>query len=431
MKQLTVTPLQQPITAEITLPGCIGYTIRALNIAAMTKGSASINNPLKSDDTSHMFNALKTLGIAVEEKENAFIVHGDISDVVEKEYQIDIGLSGRTARSILGLLTIVPGTKIVTCQEPFKKRPIGDLVDGLKQLGAKIEYLENDGQLPVKIFTSSIKTNTAKMTGNLSSQYFSSLMMIAPVVGGLTIDVIGEQSSKPFIDMTIAIMKDFGVTVENKNYKQYTIKPEQHYTNPKIYTVEPEATAASYFFAIAALTKSTIRILHLDPHSAQGDIIFADVLEKMGCLVKKNEQEKWIEVTGTEILNGIEVDMNATPDLVPTLAVVAAFAKGKTTITDIAHVRLKESDRIAAPQTELAKMGIKTEANEDTFTIFGGEPKAAIIDTYHDHRIAMSFAAAGSIISGMKINNPAVVTKSFPDFWEKLTTLGITQKEEL
>jgi len=425
MKQLILTPLPHAITTAIELPGCIGYTIRALNIAAMTKGSVKIVNPLKSDDTYHMFHALETLGISVKEEDNAFIVHGDISDIVEKEYIIDIGLSGRTARSVLGLLAIVPGTKIVTCQEPFKKRPIGDLVDGLRQLGAKIDYLENDEHLPVKISSSKLTTNSAKMAGNLSSQYFSSLMMIAPLLGGLTIDVTGEQSSKPFIDMTIAIMKDFGVSVENNNYKRYTIKSGQHYNNPKIYEVEPEATAASYFFAIAALTRSTIRILYLNPNSAQGDIKFADVLHDMGCLVTKNGKEKWIEVTGTDELHGITVSMNDTPDLVPTLAVVAAFAKGKTIITDIAHVRVKETDRIASPQKELAKMGIKTEATEDTFTILGGEPQAATIDTYHDHRIAMAFAVAGSKITGMKINDPDVVTKSFPNFWKKLEELGM------
>ena len=425
MKQLALQPLQKTVKKQITLPGCIGYTIRALNIAAMTKGSVTIRNPLKSDDTHYMFSALQTLGIAVEEKENEFIVHGDISDVEDKDYTINIGLSGRTARSILGLLAIVPGVKTVTCSEPFKKRPIGDLVDGLRQLGAKIDYLEAEGHLPVKITSSTLHTHSAKMKGTMSSQYFSSLMMIAPKIGGLMIDVIGEQSSKPFIDMTIAIMKAFGVTVKNETYRQYHIAPDQTYHNPKTYDVEPEATAASYFFAIAAITKSTIRILHLDPKSAQGDVAFADMLKQMGCRVTKNTEEKWIEVTGTDRLEGITLNMNATPDLVPTLAVVASFAKGKTVMTDIAHVRLKETDRIASPQRELAKMGIETEATEDTFIVIGGNPKTATIDTYHDHRIAMAFAAVGAKLPGMRINDPQVVNKSFPNFWEKFEELGI------
>ncbi|MGI8419871.1 MAG: 3-phosphoshikimate 1-carboxyvinyltransferase [Candidatus Levyibacteriota bacterium] len=424
---IALQPLEKPFEKHIMLPGCIGYTIRALNIAAMTKGSVRIVNPLKSDDTYAMVRALQTLGIAIEETQNAFVVHGDIADVVEKDYTIDIGLSGRTARSILGLLAIVPGNKLVTCKESFKNRPIGDLVDGLRQLGANIAYLENEGHLPIKITSSKLKPGTAKMKGEISSQYFSSLMMIAPIVGDMTISVIGKQSSKPFIDMTTSIMKEFGISVVNQNYQTYTIK-KQTYINPEIYQVEPEATSASYFFGIAALTKSTIRILNINPHSSQGDIRFVDMLEQMGCLVKKNSEQQWIEVTGTEKLKGITVDMNATPDLVPTLAVVAAFAIGTTTMTDIAHVRVKETDRIASPQTELAKMRIETEATEDTFSIIGGNPKAAQIDTYHDHRIAMAFAIAGSKIPGMMINDADVVSKSFPNYWEKLEELGIKTK---
>jgi len=424
MNSIKLSPLKNPITTEIILPGCIGYTIRALNIAAMTKGSVKIVNPLKSNDTYVMLNALKTLGINVEEGENHFSVHGDISNVQDKEYMINIGLSGRTARSILALLSVVPGTKIVTCDEPFKKRPVGDLVEGLKQLGAKIAYLENEGCLPVKITSGKLSPGSAKMRGELSSQYFSALMMIAPVVGDITIEVLGEQSSKPFIDMTIAIMRTFGVTVTNKEYQQYHIQ-KQTYENPETYTVEPEATSASYFFAIAALTKSTIKILDFDPQSVQGDIRFADMLEEMGCIVTKNVQEKWIKVTGTNTLQGISVDMNATPDIVITLAIVAAFAKGTTTITNIAHARLKETDRIESPKRELHKMGVTITTTHDSCTITGGNPKSAIIDTYHDHRMAMAFGVAGSKIPGMMINNPDVVNKSFPNFWDKLQEIGI------
>lgn len=423
MKNIKLYPLKKAIITSVTLPGCIGYTIRALNIAAMTKGSVKIVNPLKSDDTYGMVAALKTLGIVVEEGKDFFIVHGDIWDVKDKEYKINIGLSGRTARSLLALLCIVPGLKIVTCKEPFKKRPIGDLVDGLRQLGANIEYLEDEGFLPVKIHSNKLNSGTVKMKGTMSSQYFSAIMMVAPVVGEIKIEVIGEQSSKPFIDMTIAIMEEFGIEVINDTYKNYHIVTNSHYENPKEYIIEPEATAASYFFAIAAITKSTIKVLHLSPDSAQGDKSFADMLEMMGCTVRKNKREKWIEVSGSDTLQGITVNMNATPDLVPTLAVVAAFAQGKTVMTDIAHVRVKETDRIASPQKELAKMGIQTEATEDTFTVFGGKPKAAEIETYHDHRMAMAFAVAGSNIEGIQINDPEVVNKSFPDFWEKLKEL--------
>ena len=430
MKQIKLSPLKKPVTAEISLPGCIGYTIRALNIGAMTKGDVVIMNPLKSEDTIIMVEALRTLGIAVVERENAFIVRGDIDDVKEQQYTIDIGLSGRTARSILALLCIVPGEKTVICAEPFKKRPIGELVEGLRQIGAIIEYVGEKNYLPVKISSSVLKAGTVKMEGTLSSQFFSAIMMVAPLVGEITIEVIGKQSSKPFIDMTIAIMRDFGVFVINENYRRYSIG-KSHYKNAHVYLIEPEATSASYFFAIAALTESKIKILKLNPNSVQGDIFIVDLLQRMGCRVEKNVEEKWIEVTGTSKLTGITIDLNGTPDLVPTMAVIGAFAKGETTLTNIAHVRLKETDRIESPAMELQKMGIKTEVTENSLTVFGGRPKPATIDTYHDHRMAMAFAVAGSKIPGITINDSAVVNKSFPEFWMKLEKIGIGIKEVL
>jgi 3-phosphoshikimate 1-carboxyvinyltransferase len=430
MKEIQLTPLEEPVTAEISLPGCIGYTIRALNIAAMVKGSVEILNPLKSDDTYKMLGVLKTLGIAVEEGKKYFRVNGDISDIKNDTYTIDIGLSGRTARSVLALLCIVPGEKIVTCSEPFKKRPIGDLVQGLRQMGATISYLEKEGYLPVKISSNKLNPGTISMKGSMSSQYFSAIMMIAPLIGDITIRVADKQSSKPYIDMTIAIMKEFGITVTNDNYRRYHIKGGQQYKNITTYPVEPEATSASYFFAIAAITKSTIRILQLSPQSFQGDILFVNILQQMGCKITENIVEKWIEVTGTNTLNGVTVDLNNTPDLVPTLAVVGAFAKGTTTMTNIAHARVKETDRIQAPSNELTKMGIETNTTQSSLTVHGGDPKSAVIDTYHDHRMAMAFAVAGAKLPGMTIDDPDVVNKSFPQFWDTLEELGIKAERE-
>jgi 3-phosphoshikimate 1-carboxyvinyltransferase len=429
MKHAILTPIQKPITAEISIPGSIGYTIRALNIAAMTKGSVKIINPLLSDDTRKMIEALQTLGITVEEGKNYFLVTGDINDVKDSTYTIDIGLSGRTARSILAFLCVVPGEKKVICSEPFKKRPVGDLVEGLRQLGAQIEYIEEEGYLPVKILRAKLSEKKIKMTGSNSSQFFSAIMMIAPIIGEITIDVIGKQASKPFIDMTIDIMKRFGTSVENNNYTSYKIKKDQTYKNPKTYIVEPESTSASYFFAIAAITKSTIKVLNLNLHSVQGDLLFVNILQLMGCEIKENVNEHWIEVKGTNTLNGITIDLNGAPDLVPTLAVVAAFAKGVTKMTNIEHARLKETDRIQSPATELEKMGIKTEYTQDCLSVYGGQTKPAEINTYHDHRMAMAFAVAGSKINGLQINDSDVVNKSFPNFWKKLEELGISVKE--
>ena len=425
MCTIKIHPLQKPIQAEVTLPGSLSDTIRALNIAAMIKGSVRITNALKSDDTYAMANILKTLGITVEEGEGYFTVHGDISDIQNKAYELHVNISGRTARIALALLCIVPGEKTLTCQEAFKKRPIGDLVDGLRQLGAEISYLEQEGHLPVHINSQTLSPGIVKMNGKVSSQYFSAIMMIAPMIGEIRIEVIGKQASRPFIDITTDIMKTFGVNVINHAYKQYIIPGNQQYAYIPEYLVEADAIAASYFWGIAAVTQSTIKILHLSPRSPQGDIYFADILGSMGCLVEKNEQEQWIAVTGTNNLQAITVDMNDTPDSVLTLAVVAAFAKGTTHITGLSHLKVKETDRIEAPKKELEKMGIEVSATNDSLTITGGAPHGAEIETHDDHRVAMAFAVAGSKIAGIEIKNPDVVNKSFPEFWKTVEKLGI------
>jgi len=220
-------------------------------------------------------------------------------------------------------------------------------------------------------------------------------------------------------------MKNFGVSVINKNYRTYSIQGKQTYLNPKQYIIEPESTSASYFFGIAALTGSKIKVLHLDPDSKQGDILFVDVLKKMGCIVKKNRKEKWIEVEGTNKLIGVSENMNDTPDQTQTLAVVAAFAKGITRISGIKHLRLKETDRIESPKKELQKTGIKAITTNDSLTIYGGLPHGAVIETYNDHRMAMAFTMAGTKVRGIKILHSEVVNKSFPDFWKTLQKIGI------
>ena len=267
------------------------------------------------------------------------------------------------------------------------------------------------------------------MNGTVSSQYFSAIMMIAPKVGEIVIEVMGEQSSKPFIDVTISAMKEFGVEVINEDYKRYIVRGNQKYKK-EIYTAEADAISASYFFAIAAITKSTIRVLNLPPYSVQGDVWFADILEEMGCEVHKNKDENWIEVAGIDDLRAISIDMNANPDTVQTLAVVAAYAKGTTHIKGIHHLKIKETDRIEAPKKELMKMGIDVQTTDDSMTITGGNPHGAEIETYGDHRMAMAFAVAGIKTEGIIINNPDVVNKSFPTFWKILESLKIQLEYE-
>ncbi len=422
MKSIKILPLEYSITGEITLSGCLSYTVRAMALAALTAGKVKIVNALKSDDTYAIFNAFKTLGIRVEEGSDYFVIEGDLRDVKEANYEININISGRSARTLLAILCLVPGTKILTCEEGFKNRPVGDLVDGLSQLGAKIEYLEKQGFLPVKIISSKLRPGKVKINGAVSSQFVSAILMIAPLVGEIEIEVVGEQSSKPFIDMTIEAMDSFGVHVKNNNYREYFVAGGQSYTKD-IYFVEPDAISASYFWSIAALTKSKIKVLNLSPDSKQGDVKFADILGKMGCVVRKDAEG--IEVEGTDTMRGVSVDMRDMPDTAATLAVTAAFAKRKTVISGLSNLKFKETDRIEAPRRELEKMGVRAESSDNSLTIFGGNAHGAVIDTYGDHRMAMAFAVAGTRIPGVVINDPEVVSKSFPDFWKKLEEIGV------
>ena len=425
MSNRKIIPLKQPITTAVTLPGSLSYTVRALLLGAMTSGKVEIRNALKSDDTYAMFKALQTLGISSEETADGFIITGDYTDVTEGDYTIDINLSGRSARMILPFLCVLPGKKTLTCAEPFKKRPMKDLVDAMRTLGAEITYLEKEGSLPIEITSSKLMPQKISIPGHVSSQYFTALMLVAPIIGGITIEVEGKQASIPYIDTTIDILTTFGVTVNNNNYQSYEIDNQSTYRNPGTYVVETDASSASYFMGIAAVTGSTITIKNLPPDSKQGDVAFADLMGRMGCKIIKDREGKQIMIMGPTQLTAISADMNHTPDMVPTIATVAAFATGETKVTNVAHVKLKESDRLEVPKEGLTTLGIQVETTDDSITIAGGIAHGGEIKTHHDHRIAMAFAVAGAKIEGIIIKDADVVAKSFPNFWDKLNEIGI------
>ena len=318
------------------------------------------------------------------------------------------------------MFCIVPGVKKIFGEAGLNKRPIGDLVLGLKQLGAKIEYENQDRFPPIIVKSNKLQNGEVYLSGEVSSQFISALLMISPIVDGVTIQVDGDQISKSYIDITIAMMSDWGVKVENYDYKKYVIPSNQKYIM-KNYVIEGDYSAAGYFAAIAALTKSKIRIKNLNPHSVQGDRQFLTILEKMGNKITYRTNEVTIE---GNCVKPVEVNMELCPDQAQTLAVLAAFAKGKSVLTGVRSLRIKETERIKALRKELGKMKIKTESpNNDTLIIFGGDPKPAEIETYNDHRMAMSFAVAGTILDGMVIKNPEVVNKTFPEFWKKLAQI--------
>jgi 3-phosphoshikimate 1-carboxyvinyltransferase len=425
MKQVKLSPLKKPATKKIEIPGSKSYTNRALLMAALTKNSVTIINPLISDDTHAMIACLKKLGIAVEVKNKSIVVSGSFHDIKNQTFDLNTNLAATAIRFLLPLLCIIPGNKTLKGEEGLNKRPIGELVNGLRQLGAEIEYLEKEGFPPLKITSSKLQSKTVHLKGDVSSQFFSSLFMIAPVIDGLTIQVDGKQISKPYIDMTIDSLKQFGITVENKEYKIYHVAPGQKY-NRRTYTVEGDFSSAGYFFAIAALTKSTITVKNLNPNSMQADKKLLSVLERMGNVITYNKDQITIVGKGVKPVN---LDMIDFPDQAQTIAVLEAFAKGKSILTGLESLHVKETDRLKATEKELQKMKIETQSSFDTLTIYGNKPTATIIDTYGDQRTAMSFAVAGAEIPGMIINDPDVVNKTFPKFWDKLKEIGINVKE--
>src|SRR3989338_1467823 len=420
MKTTKIIPLEKPIDAVVSIPGSKSYTNRALLIAALVGKTVRIKNPLLSDDTRAMIDCLQALGITVTSKDDDLEVVGDIRSVADKSYDLNAHLSGTTIRFILALSTVIRGVKTIRGEGRLNERPIGDLVNALRQLGAKIEYLEKEGFPPVRVSSSKLTPGNITMNGSVSSQFLSAILMIAPVVGEVNIEVIGEQISKPYVDMTIDSMKQFGVSVDVRD-ATYVVPAGQKYTLDE-YVVEGDASSASYFFAIAALTQSRITLNNMNPKSVQADTRFLKILADMGNVVEYGENQISIQGKG---IKPVDVNMQDCPDQVQTLAALSACVAGTTHIAGVGSLRVKETERVAALERELAKMGIRSESTPDTMTIYGGYPKPAVIDTYWDHRMAMAFAVLGTKMKGMEIRNPDVVTKTFPDFWERLNSIGI------
>ncbi len=385
------------IEGTITAPPSKSVTHRAIILAALAKGTSVVTNVLLSADTQYTINALRQLGVSIEQNKTTLTIHGSEGKLHTPKEPIFVGNSGSTMRMLTAVSSLASGKTIITGSKRLLARPMGDLLDAIKQQGTR-----TGGEIKIK--------------GDISSQYISSLLLIAPFAKKtVQITIKGNLRSKPYVGLTIDLMKTFGVTVENKNFDEFVIQNHQSYI-ARDYSVEGDYSSASYFFAAAAITNSTITVKNLKQNSVQGDAYFLDVLEHMGCIVSRKNDS--IIVTGSN-LSGITVDMNNYPDIVQTLAVVAAYAKGTTTIKNIGHLKDKETDRLKATAQELTKMGIKLKATDNSLTIMGGVPKGAAIKTYNDHRMAMSFAVAGLGATGETIiRNAEVVNKSYPNFWE-------------
>ena len=407
--------------AMITIHGSKSYTHRALIISGLADGESVLVNTLQSDDTERTLQELEKFGIPISQKTDGLHVRGKGGKLEGEDEVIFVGNSGTSMRFLTALSALKHGRTQLDGNERMRERPIGDLLNGLSALGVKAYSIEKNDCPPVMIESQGLKGGKAKIKGEESSQFLSALLTIAPYAReDVHVEISGHLVSKPYVDMTLSVMSAFGIEVESDGYHSFFVRAGQHYL-PRTYHIEGDASNASYFFAAAAITNGRVRVENFCPHSVQGDVGFLSILEKMGCEVTQGES--WAEVKGKE-LNGVEVDMHTMPDLVPTLAVTSAFARGETLITNIGHLRLKESDRIKGLALELGKMGIRVEEGKDWLKVKGGKIHGVEIETHDDHRLAMSFAIAGLAVPGVKIKGEECVNKSFPNFWEKFRTLG-------
>lgn len=416
-KMLEIKP-SPAIEAVIECPKSKGLTNRALVVAALANGTSELVNALISDDTLRMMEGLRSFGAAVQVFGSRAVVQGFDGKPKTPKKKIFVGNSGTTAR-FLTALAAIDGTALIDGDTRMKERPIKDLANALNSLGVAVKT--SNGCPPVKVFGGKLSGGTISVSGKTSSQFISALLMISPYADNdMTIRISGGLTSKPFVDITLKVMEDFGAEVSRKGYKEFKVASGYSY-RARSYVVEGDTANASYFFAAAAVTGGKVRVKGISPVSQQGEIKFVDLLERMGCLVGKGKD--WIEVKGGR-LKGITADMNSMPDAVQTLAVVAAFANSPTTIKNVPNLRIKETDRIKALANELRKLGARVKELKGGLRIIPTkELRGTDIDTYNDHRMAMSFAIAGLKIKGVRIKNPDCVNKTFPDFFKQLKRL--------
>ncbi|MRT03681.1 3-phosphoshikimate 1-carboxyvinyltransferase [Ewingella americana] len=424
MESLTLQPVAL-VNGTINLPGSKSVSNRALLLAAFAQGTTRLNNLLDSDDVRHMLNALTKLGVT--HRLSADRTHCDIDGLAgafqpSEALELFLGNAGTAMRPLAAALCLGAHDVVLTGEPRMKERPIGHLVDALRQGGADVEYLEQEDYPPVRL-RGGFKGGEVTVDGSVSSQFLTALLMTAPLAeADTTIRIKGDLVSKPYIDITLNLMKTFGVTVDNQNYQQFRIKGQQTYVSPGNYLVEGDASSASYFLAAAAIKGGTVRVTGIGKNSMQGDIRFADVLEKMGA--KITWAEDYIECTRGS-LTGIDMDMNHIPDAAMTIATTALFAQGPTTLRNIYNWRVKETDRLAAMATELRKVGATVEEGEDYIRV---EPPQSLtfaeIGTYNDHRMAMCFSLVALSDTPVTILDPKCTAKTFPDYFDRLAGIS-------
>ena len=432
---LTLGPLQRA-AGTVKLPGSKSISNRVLLLAALSQGTTRVRDLLDSDDTRVMLAALRTLGVAWTRIEadgqltDDYLIEGCGGDFPVKSAELFVGNAGTAVRPLTAALALQQGTYTLSGVARMHERPIGDLVDGLRQVGAALDYLGNDGYPPLKISPATIRVDAPiRVRGDVSSQFLTALLLALPRVqsasGKIVIEVVGELISKPYIEITLNLLARFGIDVKRDGWSRFELPAGSRYQSPGEIYVEGDASSASYFLAAGAIGGGPVRVEGVGRASIQGDVRFADALNQMGANVMAGDN--WIEVRGTVTddgrLHAVDLDCNHIPDAAMTLAVAALFANGTTKLTGIGSWRVKETDRIAAMATELRKLGARVESGEDWLAVTPPAQwatPAAGIDTYDDHRVAMCFSLAAFGPLPVRINEPGCVAKTFPGYFDAL-----------
>jgi len=443
MNALPIIPIPHPLSARVRVPGSKSLTNRALLLAALAEGTTTLTNALNSDDSRYFMESLARLGFAlvqpaVSNSQSQITITGLGGLIPSPQSELFVGNAGTAARFLTALLTLGHGDYTLDGDARMRERPIGDLLDALTQLGANVQSVNrpithssrsiplgpNHLCPPVHVLASGLPGGRATVAGDTSSQFLSALLMVAPYAQApVELVVVHGLNSRPFVDLTLGVMADFGVTVERDGYDHFSITP-QRYRSPGTYAIESDASAASYFFAAPAICGGAVRVLNASLRSSQGDIAFLGVLADMGCAV--TEGDHWIEVEARpeSPLRGVDVDLRDLPDTAQTLAALAPFAVSPTTIRGIASARVKETDRVAATCAELRRLGVTVEEYPDGLKIYPCQNiQPATIHTYNDHRMAMAFALIGLRVPGVVIENPGCVSKTFPRYFEVIESL--------
>ncbi|EBA5555865.1 3-phosphoshikimate 1-carboxyvinyltransferase [Salmonella enterica subsp. enterica] len=424
MESLTLQPIAR-VDGAINLPGSKSVSNRALLLAALACGKTVLTNLLDSDDVRHMLNALSALGINYTlsaDRTRCDIMGNGGALRAPGDLELFLGNAGTAMRPLAAALCLGQNEIVLTGEPRMKERPIGHLVDSLRQGGANIDYLEQENYPPLRL-RGGFTGGDIEVDGSVSSQFLTALLMTAPLAPEDTIiRVKGELVSKPYIDITLNLMKTFGVEIANHHYQQFVVKGGQQYHSPGRYLVEGDASSASYFLAAGAIKGGTVKVTGIGRKSMQGDIRFADVLEKMGATITWGDD--FIACTRGE-LHAIDMDMNHIPDAAMTIATTALFAKGTTTLRNIYNWRVKETDRLFAMATELRKVGAEVEEGHDYIRITPpAKLQHADIGTYNDHRMAMCFSLVALSDTPVTILDPKCTAKTFPDYFEQLARMS-------